>query len=239
LLGPTIAEALGPNLQAMGVTKKDRVDPRAGLALRAEIAAWLAAFGVQEFDMYVGGRDPHALTVVAGAPFAVVVGTAIASPLNAQQRGRLAAETYGAVRGLSALRHRDDATIVSIALAACQKSKVQVQAESPTVLAEVSRVLLKALPGKVAKLLPQPCQELASSRQDLRIWSAAASLSMWRVALVASADPTGTLAELLGCSRNDVAQRAPHDLRCGDLLTFVLSPAYAQAQAVLRVEDAS
>ena len=44
---PTIAEALGPNLGSCGVGRRDKIDPRSGLALRNEIAAWAGAFGIQ------------------------------------------------------------------------------------------------------------------------------------------------------------------------------------------------
>ena len=40
---PLLTEALGPSLQAFGITKKERVDPRAGLPIRNELAAWAGA----------------------------------------------------------------------------------------------------------------------------------------------------------------------------------------------------
>ena len=38
--------------------RRDKIDPRSGLALRNEIAAWAGAFGIREFDLYVGGKEP-------------------------------------------------------------------------------------------------------------------------------------------------------------------------------------
>ena len=39
-LAPPLAEALGPTLAALGVTKRGRVDPKSGFSLRHEIIAW-------------------------------------------------------------------------------------------------------------------------------------------------------------------------------------------------------
>ncbi len=59
LLGPTLTEALGPALPALGVTKKEKVDAKSGLQVRNEIGAWTGAFGIPEFELYVGGRDAN------------------------------------------------------------------------------------------------------------------------------------------------------------------------------------
>ncbi|HWL86816.1 MAG TPA: hypothetical protein VNO21_13490, partial [Polyangiaceae bacterium] len=55
VMAPTLAEALGPSLHALGLTRRDKVDPRGGTTLRNEIAAWAGAFGIDAFDLYVGG----------------------------------------------------------------------------------------------------------------------------------------------------------------------------------------
>jgi hypothetical protein len=87
-LGPTLGEALGPTRESVGVTRKDRVDPKAGLALRAEIAQWAGAFGISTFDLYVGGKDPGGVQGIAGDTPALVVGSAVNAPLSPAMRAR-------------------------------------------------------------------------------------------------------------------------------------------------------
>ena len=106
-LGPTLAEALGPNLQACGVTKRDKVDPRSGLTLRNEIAAWAGAFGVREFDLYVGGKDPLGVQGIPGEPPSLVVGAGVNAPLGPPTRARVARELLAMVRGTTVTRSRD------------------------------------------------------------------------------------------------------------------------------------
>src|SRR5262249_49731566 len=82
LLGPTLAEALGPSLASLGVNpRKDKVAPASGLPLRNEIAAWAGAFGIHSFDFYVGGRDPLGVQGIPGDVPALVVGHGVNAPL--------------------------------------------------------------------------------------------------------------------------------------------------------------
>ena len=62
--------------------KKDRVDPRAGLPIRNEIAAWAGALGVGDFEMYVGGSDPGAVRALALETPAIITGASVTAPLS-------------------------------------------------------------------------------------------------------------------------------------------------------------
>src|SRR6202035_1573698 len=113
------AEALGPSLQACGVGRRDKVDPRSGLALRNEIASWAGAFGVREFDLYVGGKDPLAVQGIPGEMPTLVVGADVNAPLAPMTRGRIARELLAIIRGTTIARTRDDITIAAVVIAAC------------------------------------------------------------------------------------------------------------------------
>ncbi len=155
LLAPTLAEALGPSLQALGVGKRDRVDPRAGLALRNEMAAWAGTFGLPEFDLYVGGKDPLGVQGVPGDTPAIVVGASVNAPFDVAARARVVREIFGLARGTSVLRTRDETTVAAIVVAACRIADVPIEAPPYAVLAEVEKLVSKAIARRTRKALPE------------------------------------------------------------------------------------
>jgi hypothetical protein len=238
VLGPTLAEALGPSLTALGVTKKDRVDPRSGLAVRNEIAAWAGAFGIHEFDLYVGGKDPMAVQGVPGETPALVVGPQINAPLNPMTRARVARELLAIVRGTTVTRWRDDTTIAAIVVAACNLADVRVDSPPYAVLAEVEKLIGKAIARKTRKQLPEICRAIVASGTDARAWTHRALASHNRVAVIASGDVSVVLADLLGASPQ-IVDLARHDARAHELFRFVLSPAYFEIRRALGLEGTS
>src|SRR5439155_17124261 len=95
LMAPTIAEALGPTVETLGVGRRERVDARAGNPLRNEIAAWAGALGITEFELYVGGKDTNLVQGVPGEVASIVVGSGIRTPLTLEDRARLVREIVG------------------------------------------------------------------------------------------------------------------------------------------------
>ncbi len=239
ILGPTLAEAFGPNLQACGVGRRDKVDPRSGLALRNEIAAWAGAFGVKEFDLYVGGKDPLAVQGIPGETPALVVGAGVNAPLSAMTRGRVARELLAMARGTIVVRTRDDITAAAIVVAACGQAEVKVDHPPYAVLAEVERLLGKALGRKTRKLLPEVCRRLISSNADARAWTKRALASQDRVAVVASGDPAVVLTEVLGTSPDKLGTAVKGNQRAEELLRFVASPKYLEIRRALGLEGSA
>jgi hypothetical protein len=238
LLGPTLAEALGPNLQACGVTRRDRVDPRSGVALRNEIATWAGAFGVREFDLYVGGRDPLGVQGVAGEPPALVVGSGVNAPLAPLTRARVARELLGVVRGTTVTRSRDDITIAAIVVASCRLADVPVEHPPYAVLAEVERLIGKSISRRARKAMVDVCRAVVQTRADARAWSRRALASQDRVATVASGDASVVLSEVLGAALERLGQAVKGNPRAEELLRFVLSPEYLEVRHALGLEGA-
>jgi cellulose synthase operon protein C len=236
ILGPTLAEALGPGLQSCGVGRRDKVDPRSGLALRNEIAAWAGALGVHEFDLYVGGKDPLSVQGVPGEPPALVVGAGINAPLAPLARARIARELLGIVRGTTITRSRDETSIAAVVVAACKLAEVRVDHPPYAVLAEIERLVGKAIARKTRKSLPEVCQAIVSRGADARAWSKRALASLDRMALVASGDPTVVLADLLSVPAERVAAAIPGDARAEDLIRFALSDACLELRRGLGLE---
>ena len=242
-LGPTLTEALGPALAALGVSRKDRVDAKSGLQVRNEIAAWTGAFGISEFELYIGGRDPNGVQGAPGEPPALVIGTNVTSPLSPSMRARVARELCGVVRGTTVLRSRDENTIAAIVVSACKLAEVPIQAPTYAVQAEVDKLVSKAIPRRVKKMLPDICRAVVGSKQDARTWTNAAMLSLARASLVASADATTTLGDLLGetpeALRETLREHLKNDELAMNLVRFALSPVYLELRRALGLEGLS
>jgi hypothetical protein len=236
VLGPTLAVALGPNLQACGVGRRDKVDPRSGIALRNEIAAWAGALGVQEFDLYVGGNDASAVQGVPGEPPALVVGTAVNAPLSPIARSRVARELFALVRGTTVARSRDDVTMAAIVVAACKLAEVKIDHPPYAVLAEVERLVGKEIARKTRRALPDVCRAIVAQRADAREWTRHALASHDRIAVLASGDPSIVLADVLRVPLDKLGKAVPGDARAQELLRFVLSPAYLDLRRSLGLE---
>lgn len=236
IIGPTLAEALGPTKEQLGVTKKDRVDAKAGLALRQEIAQWATAFGIKEFELYVGGKDPGGVQGIPGKVPALVVGAQVNAPLSPATRGRVARELLAIVKGTTITRWRDDATIAAIVTAVCNIVKVRIDAPPVAVLAEVERMISKAIPGKVKKEVEPICRMFVSSPVDPRQWAARTRASQGRVAAIAAGDVSVVLADVFGEPVERLGMVARDDLRAHDLLRFILSRPYFDLRRALGLE---
>jgi tetratricopeptide (TPR) repeat protein len=236
VLGPTLAEALGPGLQAFGVGRRDKVDPRSGLALRNEIAAWAGALGIAAFDLYVGGKDPLGVQGIPGEPPALVVGSGVNAPLSALARGRVARELLGILRGTTVTRSRDETTVAAIVVAACKLAEVRIDHPAYPVLAEVERLVGKAIARKTRKALPEVCNVIASRGADARAWSRRAIASQDRMALVASGDPPAILGDVFSVGTDRLGAALRDDPRAEELLRFVLSDAYVELRRALGLE---
>jgi cellulose synthase operon protein C len=225
-LATTISEELGPSLAAFGVGKKERVDPRLGLPVRNEIAAWAGALGLGEFELYVGGRDPDAVIGIASEVPALVLGSAVMAPLAPRHRQAVARELFALRRGTTVLRHRDASEICALVVAACRLGDVTLPSPAYAMLGEFQRLLGKA-PRRVRKVLPDLARAVAASGQDPLDWSRAAVSSLDRMAAIAAGDVSWVLAEN-GRERGALGLSDEAAARAKRLLSFVLSAGYLE-----------
>jgi hypothetical protein len=227
VMATTITEALGPNLQAFGVTKKERVDPRAGLPIRNEVAAWAGALGIGEFELYVGGSDPAAVRALALETPAIVVGASVTAPLSPIHRQALARELYALRRGTTVLAHREADDVAALVVAACRLGNVELEAPSFAMLGEFQRLLTKEASGwgsrQLRKVLPDLARAVQAEAPDLLGWVRAATSSLDRMAAIAAGDVSWVLG---GRSRAPVGEGREERARAERLLAFVLSPTY-------------
>ena len=225
-LAETIGLALGPSLSSLGVTKKERVDPRGAPPLRVAIAEWTGALGMAEWELYVGGSDPNAVNGVAGELPTIVVGANIKTPLTPAARSAIAREVFALRRGITSLRHRDDNTIASLVVAALQEAGLSVANPPYAIFTEVQRSVHKEISRKVKKVLPDVAQRVAGSRQDAAVWAQAARRSIDRMAVIAAGDVSLVLSDVLAAPRENLGARVTASDRARRLLGFVLSPSY-------------
>jgi tetratricopeptide (TPR) repeat protein len=233
VVAEAVALALGPSLASLQVTKKERIDPRGGNPLRLAVAEWVGALGLEtDFELYVGGPHPRDVTGVPGEVPALVVGGAVTAPLDAAARAAVAREVFALRRGTSVLRHRDDATIACIVVAACQEAGVAMANPPFALFSEVQRGLRKELSRKAKKALAEVAPRVAAERPDARTWAAAARRSLDRVAVVAAGDASVVAASITGIVRERLPERVDQE-RVRDLLGFVLSPSYLELRRKL------
>jgi tetratricopeptide (TPR) repeat protein len=225
-LAPTFAAALGPNLAALGVTKKDRVDPRAGLPLRNEIAAWAGALGVGDFELFIGGREAHGVYAVATELPAIVLGPVVSAPLSAAHRQAVARELFALKRGTTILRHRDINDVSALFVAACRVAGLNPPSPEYAMLGEFQRLLGKEMSRRTRKLLPELGTRALSARQDPATWARAAVASLDRMASIAAGDVSWVLCGGSPEGRGRLATSRETEVRARRVFQFVLSPTY-------------
>jgi hypothetical protein len=233
LLSSTLAEAYGPTLDALGVGKRDRIDPKAGLALRGEIGTWVGAFGMSSFELYVGGRSLEGITCVADATPRIIVGPGIRAPLDPRARSNLAAGLLALRRGTHVIGSRDDTTTEAICEVACYLARVGPKPRETTVASEVERLVGKALAKRTRVAIEPVCRQIVEARPNVRAWAGAAALSLARARTVAAGDPSLVAGDWLAEPPERLHLVAQEDLRVKALLQFALSPAYFEIRQTL------
>ncbi len=231
-IAATISEALGPGLSALGVGKKERVDPRAGLAIRNEIMKWTGALGLGEIELYIGGSDPEGVCVVASETPALVIGKAVVAPLSPYHRQAIARELLALRRGTSVLRHREPEEIHALVVAACRVVEVDIPSPPFALLGEFQRQLTREMPRKVRKLLPDLARAFQRSGQDPVLWYRAATSTLDRMAAIAAGDVSRVLSSDPR-KRGHLSSSNEAQARAKRLLSFVLSPTYIELREKL------
>ena len=175
---------------------------------------------------------------IPGKVPALVVGAQVNAPLSPATRGRVARELLSITKGTTVTRWLDDATIAAIVTAACNIVKVRIEAPPVAVLAEVERMVSKAISGKVKKEIEPICKMFVSAPTDPRQWAARTRASQGRIAAVAAGDVSVVLADVFSEPVERLGMVARDDLRAHDLLRFVLSRPYFDLRRTLGLEGA-
>ncbi|MBX3127474.1 MAG: tetratricopeptide repeat protein [Polyangiaceae bacterium] len=231
VLATLLVETIGPGLEAFGVTKKQRVDPKVGLPVRNEVVAWSGALGVGDFDLYVGGHDPEGVFAVPLEKPAIILGANVRAPLAAAHRSAVARELFALKRGTTLLRHRDATDVAALIVAACSVVGVGVPSPQYAMLGEFQRVLSKES-RKLKKLISELAPHVAHAAQDPVVWVHAATASLDRLAAIAAGDVSYVLSDT-STTRGTLGASMEAQARAARLLAFVLSPTYLSLREML------
>lgn len=226
VLAPTLTQALGPGLAALGVGKKERIRPQDGLPVRNEIAAWVGALGLGEFELYVGGRDADGVYAIPTEVPSIIIGAHVDSPLSAVHRQALARELIALKLGSTIVRHRDAADVAALVVAACNLAEVPIDSPPYAMVAEFERQIGKEIPRRIRKMLPELTAPIAATRADPIAWMRAAKSSGDRMAAIAIGDISWVLSSSEGGRRGEAPITAEGKLRAGRLISFVLSESF-------------
>lgn len=226
-----IAEAMGPNTKSEDVGRRQRVD--SGNPVRVEVSRWMGALGFDDFDVYVGGREPDAVKGLADDKPGLVVGAQVGTPDDEAGRSAVAREVFALRRGTTAVMYCDDTTIASIVIAICKETGANVSDPPYAIYKEIERVIHKAMSRRVRKAVTDICQRVVSSGQDATAWAAAARRSIDRMAAIASGGATSVIDSTVGPPGSPERQAMANDQRAKSLLAFVMSSEYLELRRKL------
>ncbi len=233
-LGPYLPEVLGPTLKTLGVGRRQRIKPPMGTDVRSEVAAFTGAFGLGDFDLYVGGSEPTALTAVPDLKIpAVVLGPDVRPPLSENQRWSLAQQCLALRRGTTVVLQRSTTDVAALAAAACSVGKHPLETQTFAMFGEFSRNLERDLPRKIRKELPELAALVANSGIEPTAWAAAARASLDRAASVFIGDVSWVV---LARKERETQHRnfdGATEERIWELLRFVLSADFMRLRAKL------
>ena len=196
----------------------------------AAVAQQRDTVGVGRGEVEVVQYDEHG--VACEVP-AIVFGSGITTPLDATARSGVARTVFALRRGITSLRTRDEATVASVVIAACNEVDIKVPNPGYAVYGEIQRAVHKEISRKVRKSIGDVCQRVVSSRQDARAWAFAARRSLDRMAVIAAGDVSIVLSDILNVPRDQLGSVVPENERSRRLLSFVLSPSYLELRKKL------
>jgi hypothetical protein len=222
LVAPYLAEAFGPPRHAFALNRKERISARSGEPLRDEIAAWVHAFGLRDFDLYLSPVPSERLVVLETEPLTVIAGASVTPPLGPFQRLSLARSLYAAKRGLGPLIQLEQGDVLALIAALCSLAGVELAGPPHARQRDFERQLSSLLPRKARKGLQERARPVREAQARLDVWVRAVTGSLDRVSAVAVGDASVILAD---APARELATPAQED-RARRLLSFMLSPEF-------------
>jgi len=224
-LGPVFGEALGPSLASLGAHRKQRIEPRQGLRIRTELAAFAGALGISDFDLYQVESLPRPVMGVTGERFSLVIDASVTSPLSPSHRMAVATELFALLRGTNLLLNRELPELCALVVACCKLSGQTLRSPPYALVDEFSRLVSSALPRRYKPQLTSLASAIAEANLAPELWIAAARGTLDRLAVIACGDVSQVLAPVTGQrGRRPTTREA--EQRASRVLSFVMSPSY-------------
>ncbi len=228
-LSRLFADAVEPHVGTLGAAPRDRVDPFVDHPLRGEVARWAQAFGLDDFELYVGGDDPAGVRGLHLEFPTLVLGTEVTCPLSPAKRAAVVAHLFALSTGTVAVLTRSASEAAALVSAAGQLAKILIPVPENPHTAEYRRRLARVLPEDAESWLPELVGAAAAEEQGLADWCRSAQMSAARVAAVCVGEPAAVIAAL--APGHDEPEARATFIR--DLLAFSFSSDFFQLRGRL------
>ncbi|HKO95228.1 MAG TPA: tetratricopeptide repeat protein, partial [Polyangiaceae bacterium] len=225
LVAPHLTAALGPDLKTFQVTRRERILPSSGLPIRNEVAAWVGALGLGDFELYQSAVAADRIVALATEPLSVILGSRVTAPLGPFQRQELVRSLYALSRQRGVLTQLDELEVAALVVALCQLGQVTLAAPNYARQGDFERQLSRALPRKVKKLLPDYALGVQQGESDVAGWVRTALTSLDRAATLVVGDISLVLSDSSAAERSGSVPAPPTE-RTRRLASFVLAPEF-------------
>lgn len=226
---PELSELAMMTTDALRLGRSERV--RGANPTRSAVAPLLAAVGVTEFELYVGGADPQRALVLPGDPVSVVLGRAVAVPLDEATRFSLVRSALLSLRGCAPMVTQELDAVTNLALAAMAYAELPLAAGHGRYEALVKPVG-KPTSRKTRRAVAESARALAQSPElleELGQATRAIRATARRGALAVSGAVTAAFEDLGRVLGPGVDARAALRSDAGrELMLFCVSDALAQ-----------
>lgn len=225
LVAPHLTRALGPDLKTFQVTRRERIPPSSGLPIRNEVAAWVGALGLGDFELYQSGVAADRIVALATEPLSVILGSRVTAPLGPFQRQELVRALYALSRQRGVLTQLDELEVAALVVALCHLGGVTLAAPNYARQGDFQRQLDRVLPRKLRKMLPDFAAGVQQNESDVGNWVRAALSSLDRAATIVVGDISLVLSDSPAAERSS-STPAPPTERTRRLASFVLAPEF-------------
>jgi tetratricopeptide (TPR) repeat protein len=225
-----LERAYAPDFEAYGISRGDRISPRAGHPTRLLADRVARIFGVESFDLYVHQAHAGGVEIEISDPVAVMVPAQVTTLSEGQQAFLLARVFANIARGLFAVDKLPPQGIGELAIAAMRIVDPTFgagQAEEEYV-ETLSKSLYRGLPRRARRPLEEAALAYGPSpKPRLEDWILRVKKTATRAALLVSGDAAGAIA-VLRRTEGDLARldRATADrgmVLIADALRFAVS----------------
>lgn len=234
---PALSRVYVADFESYGLVARDRIGARSGHPLRALSDRVAAAFGLEEYDLYVHQAHQGAVEVEFADPPAIMMPAHLTRLPESQQVFVLARVMLSLVRGVSPIDKLAPQQVMALVTAAARNVEPSFGSGQgdDEYLESLGRRIYKALPRRGRRPLEEAAARyISAAKPDFAEWAQRARMTATRGALVVC-DDIGGAVQLLRRTEGDRSGIEGGALRRGqdileDAMRFVVSEEYVSAR---------